>query len=641
MEHKTTLEKAHEQADHIFLELLPAQGLAVRPAQIKLCHEMIDAMFMGRIALCDAGVGIGKTHAYLVAGLIWQMHRPLGLPRTLTVSTSSVALQDAILQEHLPMLSRVLVEDGLLEKPIHAVIRKGRERYVCDDRLIMRQATVRASTKVNQRRKAALAELDHQIDMDKVAGLSGFDRTKVCVPAGCPNNCDLRYDCRYRDFLKAAKGPDVDVQICNHNYLLADAINRRQAGTLLLKDYHILIVDEAHKLPDAARQIYGESIALSELESLCSVLEKEHTAQTARRFRAAVQALAKNIQPDPDQEETEQTFTLSERRKDVLKNMIVRLRSAARPATGLSRGVAYRLERAADILTLFYKEDENRIFYIRYEETGEIALCTASRTTPAKIARDLWQTGRPAILASGTLAAGGSFVRIRQQLGLEKVSRCHEFVAASPFDYKNNSLLYVPDTAVDMDPASMAKKLRELLQAAHGHALVLFTSYTLMSEVCQKLKDTLPFPLLEAWRGDQQVIQQFKQLPNAVLCAAGPCWEGIDFPGDIVSLLVIVRLPFPTPDPVRDAEREQYPDLQDYISATVVPEMQTKLRQGVGRAIRTETDTCAVAILDHRAAVGGRYHTAVRKELPPCPYTNSIADVRRFIKARKRPEYFI
>ena len=646
MEQKTSLENAHAQADRIFLELLPAHGLKVRPAQIKLCHEMIDAMFLGRVALCDAGVGIGKTHAYLVAGLLWQKYQPSGLPHTLTVSTSSVALQNAISQEYLPMLSRILVQDGLLAKPIRAVIRKGRERYACDFRLAMRQAAVKASVKMGARRKSALVQLDRQIDMDEVAGLSTFDRAQVSVPAGCPHGCTHQHDCRYRDFLKEAKSADVDVQICNHNYLLADAMHRRQAERPLLKDYHILIVDEAHKLPETARQMYGESVTIDEITNLCALLQRNHFPYTARRLRAETEKLGKNLKPDTMQDECDQAFVLSPARREALETIIGLLRKAARPANDLPYSTTYRLEKTAKILSLFRDMDRKRILYTHYDPNGTITLYAASRTAAAQLARDLWQTGRPAILASGTLAAGGSFVRIRQRLGLESVARCREFSAPSPFDYKQNCLLYIPKARVQKGPDSRdveetVVQLRKLLQATHGHALVLFTSYITMNEVCEKLRGTVPYPLFEARRGNLQVVQEFKQSPNAVLCAAGPCWEGIDFPGDVVSLLAIVRLPFPTPDPVSEAEREQYPNLYEYINASVVPEMQTKLRQGVGRAIRTETDTCAVAILDSRAAVGGRYHSAVCKELPPCSLTSDVADVRKFIRARKRPEYFI
>ena len=229
-------------------------------------------------------------------------------------------------------------------------------------------------------------------------------------------------------------------------------------------------------------------------------------------------------------------------------------------------------------------------------------------------------------------------------LGLEQCGRTKKFVALSPFDYERNCLLYIPKDISDgrsgTEAEYLARRIEELIMATHGHALVLFTSYRLMGEIHTRLQNRLPFPLLEAWRNGQQAIRLFKRLSNAVLFAAGPCWEGMDFPGDMVSLLVIARLPFPVPDPVSEAERKQYPSVQEYIRAVVLPDMQSKLRQGFGRAIRTETDTCVVAVLDRRTAEGQRYHAAVLEALPKCRLSDSLEDVARFIRERKTPEYF-
>lgn len=177
-------------------------------------------------------------------------------------------------------------------------------------------------------------------------------------------------------------------------------------------------------------------------------------------------------------------------------------------------------------------------------------------------------------------------------------------------------------------------------EATHGHTLVLFTSYSLMGAVYNQVKDRLAFPLLEVWKHSQDVIRQFKQMSNGVLFAAGSCWEGVDFPGDMVSSLILVRLPFPVPDPLSEAEREQYPSLKEYIQSVIIPDMQVKLRQGFGRAIRTETDTCVVSILDYRAASGGRYHT-VLETLRNFRITRKIEDVEDFIRAKKGPDYFM
>ena len=123
--------------------------------------------------------------------------------------------------------------------------------------------------------------------------------------------------------------------------------------------------------------------------------------------------------------------------------------------------------------------------------------------------------------------------------------------------------------------------------------------------------------------------------------AAGSAWEGMDFPGDCVSLLIIPRLPFPVPDAKSEQEREQYENLTDFIESVVVPDMQIKLRQGFGRAIRTEADTCVIAILDERTnSKNGRYFEAVQKTLPQMPITESLNDVAYFIRTVKPESYF-
>ena len=133
--------RAHQEVEKIFRVLFPEQGLAVREEQIRLCHEMLDTLLGEQIALCDAGVGIGKTYAYLVACVLLRKYSMLtgrGNPleqRPVVVSTSSIALQKAILTEYIPFLSRVLLEQGIIQSPLRAVVRKGKEHFVCDNRL--------------------------------------------------------------------------------------------------------------------------------------------------------------------------------------------------------------------------------------------------------------------------------------------------------------------------------------------------------------------------------------------------------------------------------------------------------------------------------------------------------------------------
>lgn len=279
------------------------------------------------------------------------------------------------------------------------------------------------------------------------------------------------------------------------------------------------------------------------------------------------------------------------------------------------------------------------ILYIQYDSDGKPTLCADCRDLPARLDKALWSVRQAAILTSGTLSAGGNFTHTVQRIGLNNPQT---FRAESPFDYKRNCILYFPKrTSTPFDEVEwLSQEIEQLVQVCHGHALVLFTSYDQMGRVQQRLQGRVAYPLLTARRNGQLFVQAFKQLSNAVLFAAGPCWEGVDFPGDRVSLLIIIRLPFPVPDPVSDAEKAKYPDLHSYIQAEVIPTMQKKLRQGFGRAIRTETDTCTVAILDPRAAPGGRYHRAALDALPKMNMTQDIKDVEHFIRAVKGAEYF-
>ena len=127
---------------------------------------------------------------------------------------------------------------------------------------------------------------------------------------------------------------------------------------------------------------------------------------------------------------------------------------------------------------------------------------------------------------------------------------------------------------------------------------------------------------------------------GSALLATGAAWEGFDFPGDCVSLLVIPRLLFSRPDALKGTKRMEYPTLRAFIQAVVVPEMQIKLKQDFGGAIRTETDTCVVAILDERSGPGQRHHGAMKAALPDLPIASSLENVVEFIYRLKGPDYF-
>ena len=631
--------ESHRIAEQIFREILPRHGMAVREEQIALCHEVLDTLYNKEISLCEAGVGIGKTLAYLVACILWQMHRPSQLKMPVAISTSSVALQDAILNEYLPDLSAVLLAEGIITKPITAVVRKGKERFVCDARLAERQA--KAISK-GQRQKGSLRMAENVLDLDHIPGLSRYDRCRICVPQSCPRDCFLRLDCRYQQYLRDSRKPDI--QICNHNYLLANASHRLEERPLLLRQYQALVVDEAHKLPDAARQMYTETLSAQDMDDLCSLLQQAQFKGLSKRLRTVFLTLSISCAPNfaMMKRKISIPFSLTPFRQAAIADCINLLQYIG-SQPDMPHYLQYRLAETESLLRLFLLDVPTRILYLEFSADDQLTFCAASNRVPQLLRSALWNTREPTILTSGTLTAAGDFDHTEQLLGLAAYAPLRHFRAESPFNYRKKCLLYIPARRAAAVPENqyLADKIVQLVSTCHGHALVLFTSYRQMRNVYDALGGRLMFPVFQAGRGQNRSIQQFRQSGNGVLFAAGSCWEGIDFPGDMVSLLIIAKLPFPIPDPVSDYKRQQYPNLRDYINAEIIPEMQKKLRQGFGRAIRTEQDSCVVAILDERAAIGGKYHDAALAALPTCPITEKIEDVQQFIREQKRPDYFL
>ena len=631
--------ESHRIAEQIFREILPRHGMAVREEQIALCHEVLDTLYNKEISLCEAGVGIGKTLAYLVACILWQMHRPSQLKMPVAISTSSVALQDAILNEYLPDLSAVLLSEGIIAAPITAVIRKGKERFVCDARLAERQA--KAISK-GSRQKGSLRMAENVLDLDHIPGLSRYDRCRICVPQSCPRDCFLHLDCRYQQYLRDSRKSDI--QICNHNYLLANASHRLEERPLLLRQYQALVVDEAHKLPDAARQMYTETLSAQDMDDLCSLLQQAHFKGLSKRLRTVFLTLSISCAPSfaMTKRKISIPFSLTPFRQAAIADCINLLQYIG-SQPDMPHYLQYRLAETESLLRLFLLDVPTRILYLEFSADGQLTFCAASNRVPQLLRSALWNTREPTILTSGTLTAAGDFDHTEQLLGLAAYAPLRHFRAESPFNYRKKCLLYITARRAAAVPENqyLADQIVRLTVACHGHALVLFTSYRQMRNVYDALGGRLTFPVFQAGRGQNRSIQQFRQSGNGVLFAAGSCWEGIDFPGDMVSLLIIAKLPFPIPDPVSDYKRQQYQNLRDYINAEIIPEMQKKLRQGFGRAIRTEQDSCVVAILDERAGIGGKYHDAALAALPSCPTTEKIEDVQQFIREQKRPDYFL
>ena len=629
---------AHDMIDRIFHDLLPAQGMAERPEQTSLSHLMLDALLDGSIALCDAGTGIGKTYAYLAAGEVFFRFCVIGGRkfRPIIISTSSIALQNAVQTEYLPTLSTALMEDGIIDQPLCAVVRKVKSHYVCDRRLEQRLGQLDLSKK-NWKAGRAPLSLREQLDLDAAAHLSRYDRDRVCVPQSC--DCG-KEDCRYLAFLKDCDSGGYHFHICNHNLLLADAIHRDTGRSPILPDACAVIIDEAHKLPEAARQMFGTTLDAQDIRSLIRSLSRE-------RFQLASESLAELSAPLLRL--MEQPFDTGKSFQDLSRLLIAparNLRTIQKQLRGLLSASTHRqLKKLSSTMELFTGDRADLVYYVMEDRRGGAMLCAVAADMTAQLRATFWSQDHPFILTSGTLAVGTGFRRFKEETGLLADGRVTESVSASPFDYKANCLLYLPFHPPELTDSGyfdeLAAEIAALLDACWGHALVLFTSYAAMSAIKERLAEmSLPWTIFTLGRNAVHTTRQFKAEPGSVLLATGAAWEGFDFPGDCVSLLVIPRLPFSRPDALKEKKRAEYPDLRSFIRAVVVPEMQIKLKQGFGRAIRTENDTCVIAILDERSTPGQRHFEVMQAALPEMLMTSSLEDVVEFIYRVKRPDYF-
>ncbi len=274
-----------ETAEHIFRDILSMHGYAVRERQIELAKHILNVVWRRGITLAESEVGTGKTHAYLIASALakrgrlnefWMRGHYQGqswansVHMPVIISTSSIALQQAIARDYIPELSKILLEYGIIKTPLTSIIRKGKEHYICEQRL--NRFFQGTDEKIKMLLRPFIGH-DAPFDLTDADKLTPYLKRRVCVSGACGWECKYRNNCRYIRFLDIAANPAIDFQITNHNYFLADVIHRTKGKKPLLPNYQLLVIDEAHKLLTAARQMYGAEFISGELAELAGDIE--------------------------------------------------------------------------------------------------------------------------------------------------------------------------------------------------------------------------------------------------------------------------------------------------------------------------------------------------------------------------------
>lgn len=664
----------------IFKQLLPEYGYVVRDKQLELSVMMFESMRNKKVALCEAEVGTGKTLAYLVAAIIYGLYEvkerraipyafagPLR-PTPITISTSSIDLQQAIIGKYIPELSRILMEYKIIENPVTAVLRKGKEHYLCEERYTdfmsyLENSDISRDLRLYPKLKAQGLE-QGDIDLDTYPDIKQHVVHKINVPRDCDRSCPYYKKCRYIDHISRAKSDGYAFQVTNHNYYLAN-IQREYLGLAsLIPKCTVHIIDEAHKLLDAAYQIMGESFSSSLAGEFIRNFHNHTTGNKAYHKKACrltddlsfhnqrlFMELEKTMPPDEAEENRQKTVKINAAVKRAMRDLQMSFdeiyRAYFNDITCCRQLMHLHREINGGIETFLTQKDI--IYWLEKGDDGLWQLAAIPTNIVDTLYEVLWKGGASKILTSATLTDNTGFGFFKEQTGIDKLSSwlVDEIRTPSPFDYKNNTRLYLsvevpfPNKNDEQYILAVSDEIEKLVEATYGHTAILFTSYKLLLAVHEILKDRIiRFPLITMHKGMKNATEAFRKSQNGVLFASGSFWEGVDFPGDILSSIIVVNLPFPVPSPIMEYKKKDLSTLSQFIDRYAFPVMIARLRQGLGRLIRSETDTGVVAILDSRAGRQGKYHERVMASILDYTPVDSLEEIKEFIKEVKPVEYF-
>jgi ATP-dependent DNA helicase DinG len=667
-----TLGKLKIIVHELFRVILPKQSeFKIREEQIKLAEELLEALAGRRTLLAEAPTGLGKTLVYIIIGILIRRSKINHLwggsffpdmscvewqRMGILVSTSSIALQKAIHTEVIPKLSVILEDWGIIREPISSLMLKGKAHHLCEYKL-HEYLPFEGDYKI----KKTLEKLvfDKQIiDLANVDALTAQVKDKLSVPSKCYNNCSYKEHCRYRAFRNTAKNTGYDFVICNHQLLFADMKLRAEGKKAVLPPFQALIFDEAHKVLPAARSLYGSELSIDAIPDVTKALQKLNFAPKHRTSTDGWKTMRDMIikcsgklyevnkrlfsRKDADEQCNKSLQNIRNIADTLHHYLLTSHEFKVKRDENIKHSLSWDLKRISETAGELC-DSKGMIRWFDTVDDKKTAISGIPKDLNERLYADLWKRKIPAMLTSGTLSVGGDFTALKQSLGLDNINvRLTEVTHSSPFNYKENCLLYlsknVPDYRADGYIEKLTDEIESLIKASNGHAAILFTSYKSMRVVHGRLKRRMPDMkdfVLE--RSTSSAIEQFKASGNGIIFTAG-MWEGIDCPGDILSLLVIVKLPFAQPDAISEYEQTRYQNFGEYFNGVLMPDMLIKAKQGHGRGFRTENDTCVVAVCDIRA--NGVFREPLLDALPECRVTNKITEVKDFYINKKPDEYF-
>ena len=605
---------------------LPGGGEA-RPGQRDMALAVSDAIDIGRHLVVRAGTGTGKSLAYLLPAVL--------SGRKVVVATASKALQDQLADKDLPFLRAQLPEPAFT----WAVV-KGRANYLCRQRVDELEAGLG---------QAELA-LGGQSVRDELDGLLHWAETTVSGDRAeldeepsprawsalsvsgdeCPGagNCPRGGDCFAEQ--SRAKASEADIVVAN----LALYGVHIGSGERVLPEHEIVVIDECHQLEDVLSSTLGFELGANRFAAFAGrvrsiVADQQLPAAIIEAGASLMAVLRDHIGqqlPRPLPVEVADAVNLARHRVVAAGEALRKIQTTVRDADQ-RRARAQRVAIAlTDELDIVAELPENYVAWV--PDGGDPRLAVAPVEVGPVLGATVWGN-RTAILTSATIPAG-----MARRVGL-RGDHFDELDVGSPFDYEHHGLLYcalhLPDPRHADYREALHDELASLIAAAGGRTLALFTSWRALEAAVAALRPRVGVPVLA--QGDLPVgrlIELFRADPATCLFATTGLFQGIDVPGETLSLVTIDRLPFPRPDdPLLNARRDR---AGSAAFATIdVPRAATLLAQAAGRLIRTAEDRGVVAVFDRRLGTA-RYRWEIIRDLPPFARTRHRSEVEEFLR---------